>query len=119
MRKLTSSENPKFLLIIQKYNKIIVLLGLVLFAYFVPMGYNTVKILGTDLRVENINDDQEVTSFSSLKNNILVVVDGDKNIVSQEFKSWLELELFHFRSNSIVQATLSDDGRSKHIVGLN
>ncbi|MFV2014502.1 MAG: MMPL family transporter, partial [Candidatus Heimdallarchaeota archaeon] len=112
---MKSHETPKFLLIIQRYNKIIILLGLFIFATFLPIGINTAKILGADLRVDNISDDQEVTSFSSLKNNIIVVVDGDKDIISQEFKSWLELELFDFRITPISKITLAGEGRATHI----
>ncbi|MCE7736019.1 MAG: MMPL family transporter [Candidatus Heimdallarchaeota archaeon] len=112
---MKSHEISKFLLVIQRYNKIILLLGLVIYAIFLPIGVNTVEILGADLRVDNITDDQEVTSFSSLKSNIIVVVDGDSNIISSEFKTWLEIELNEFITNSISRITLSQDGHSTHI----
>ncbi|MHA2098962.1 MAG: MMPL family transporter [Candidatus Kariarchaeaceae archaeon] len=110
-----SFKKLNFVQIIQEYNKPILVLGLLIYVFFIPIGLRTGEILGADLRVQNISDDQEITSFSSLRTNIIVVVDGNENIISQEFKDWLDLELFEIKNHPTSRATLTNNARPTHI----
>ncbi|OLS26859.1 MAG: putative membrane protein YdgH [Candidatus Heimdallarchaeota archaeon LC_2] len=102
--------------LIEKYHLIFLIVGGLIYATMIPYGVQTAEILGSDLRVDNINDDEEIASFSSLKNNILIVVDGDNNIISDEVKSWIEIELFtEIRASSVARSTLANEAKPIHV----
>lgn len=113
--KFQSLRQLRLISLIEKYHLIFLILGGIIYAIMVPMGVQTGEILGADLRVENINQDSETATFSSLRNNILIVIDGDEKIISDDFLFWMETELKNIANSDIAENTLANDGEPIHI----
>ena len=74
-----------FATFVEKYYKHIFIVALLVYGVLVPIGYQSIELLGDDIRTNSIGDTEEVLSFSSLRSDLIFLVDGEKDLLTDEF----------------------------------
>ncbi|MHA2251764.1 MAG: MMPL family transporter [Candidatus Kariarchaeaceae archaeon] len=86
----------------------IFLVGLILYIVFVPIGINSAKIIGSDVRTSQLGDDDEVTSVSSLTDDLIFVINSETNLFTEEFYNWSSDFALSIERDPIVQRSVQD-----------
>jgi RND superfamily putative drug exporter len=70
----------------------------------VPIGMNSINILGADIRTYLLDDEEDnVLSITSISNDLIIIIDGDDNLFSQPVYDWIAELSFELQINPIIQ----------------
>ena len=76
----------------------------ILYIIMVPIGMNSINILGADIRTYLLDEeDEEVLSITSISNDLILIIDGDNNLFSQPVYDWIAAISFELQINPIIQ----------------
>ncbi len=83
---------------------------MLLFLFLIPKGLNSIKILGDDIRPDLINNENtNVLSFTSISNDLLLVIDADNKIFTQPVYDWVSSIVFDLQINPLIQNLTDHD----------
>lgn len=77
---------------------------MILYIIMVPIGMNSINILGADIRTYLLDEeDEEVLSITSISNDLIFIIDGDDDLFSQPVYDWIAEISFELQINPIIQ----------------
>jgi RND superfamily putative drug exporter len=97
------------------YYKHIFITTLFVYTILVPIGYQSIELLGDDIRTNQIEDTDEVLSISSLKSDLIFLVDAEGDLLNKEFQIWAENFAFEIENNPQIQNFTVNAASLNHI----
>lgn len=79
------------------------------------MGFNAVDTLGDDIREDLIENREEVLSFTSLSSDLILLIDGDENLISQPVYDWVANISNHLELDPLVHNSIKLFSGVEHI----
>jgi len=100
---------------IHQYRIIFLLILIPIYIFLVPVGFNAYNHISPELGVEDLGTDQGVFTFTSLTDDIVIIFNGDQNIITQSFYDTLASIVFMIQTNPVIQQTAADAKPIEHI----
>ncbi|MHA2503619.1 MAG: MMPL family transporter, partial [Candidatus Kariarchaeaceae archaeon] len=91
---------------------------IIVFIIFLPVGFNSFDYIAPEFGLEDLGTDQGVFTFSSLTDDIILLVDGDENIISDEFQNWTSSFVFDIQNRPVFQQYAQDGTPIEHIFSV-
>jgi predicted RND superfamily exporter protein len=104
-----------FATLTEKYYKHIFIIALFIYVFLVPIGYQSIELLGDDVRTNQIQDTDEVLSVSSLKSDLIFLVDSEEDLLTEKFSIWADHFALDIERDPTIQNFTADAASVSHI----
>ena len=82
--------NNRYVSFVKKNHSLLLGLVVILYVIMVPIGMNSINILGADIRTYLLDEEEDdVLSITSISNDLIIIIDGDENLFSQSVYDWI------------------------------